>query len=635
MVFRAPAGAGLSRITYTHDLCGAGGFRAGLLTAGGTWLRYAGPRWCGLFYGPTETIGLGGTPAIRIAAQCLEGPCLVGTTTPGRYAAFRSATTFVSDSTTPALALRGGSALAPKWLRGSVDLAMAASDNVGIRYADLMIDSTKITSRTNGCDYTRVVPCASLSATFGLNTRVAGDGRHTLMVRTQDTAGTWGSAKRTVSIDNTPPTAIQRPVLDGPAGWRQSNRFAVRWTNPDQPGTAPIVAVKTAICPTTNAADDWAGCALRDLPGTNLTRIDDLEVPAPGEWDARLWLQDAAGNSSRATAVTVRLRLDDDPPTIAFAAVDADDPARIDVRASDATSGLAGTELEIRREGSSTWSSIPTKHTAGGFYGRMDDEHLADGSYALRARARDAAGNERSTDRAPRGGPMIRTVPLRINTRLVVGKEKRARRSKGGGKGRRRLNTRPKVGYGLAVPLQGRLTTPGGNGVAAAPIDVWEQPDVAGASWRRAAVVRTNAQGRFTYKAPGGPSRALRFHYRGTPLIRARSSRVDLRVTAASSMRSNRPRVVNGDEVVFRGRVKGRPLPATGKLLQLQVRSRGRWLTFATPRATDTGRWKHRYRFTATRGTVRYRFRARLPRESGFPYAAGRSRQVKVIVRGL
>ena len=48
-----------------------------------------------------------------------------------------------------------------------------------------------------------------------------------------------------------------------------------------------------------------------------------------------------------------------------------------------------------------------------------------------------------------------------------------------------------------------------------------------------------------------------------------------------------------------------------------------------------TGRWSYRYRFTATRGTVRYRFRARVPREAGFPYTSGASRRVPVTVRGL
>ena len=36
-------------------------------------------------------------------------------------------------------------------------------------------------------------------------------------------------------------------------------------------------------------------------------------------------------------------------------------------------------------------------------------------------------------------------------------------------------------------------------------------------------------------------------------------------------MRSSRRSVVNGEEVTFRGQLRGRPIPATGKLLQLQA----------------------------------------------------------------
>jgi hypothetical protein len=46
-------------------------------------------------------------------------------------------------------------------------------------------------------------------------------------------------------------------------------------------------------------------------------------------------------------------------------------------------------------------------------------------------------------------------------------------------------------------------------------------------------------------------------------------------------------------------------------------------------------RWTYQYRFTATRGTVRYRFRAVVPAEGSFPFVRGTSQPVAVIVRGL
>jgi hypothetical protein len=103
-----------------------------------------------------------------------------------------------------------------------------------------------------------------------------------------------------------------------------------------------------------------------------------------------------------------------------------------------------------------------------------------------------------------------------------------------------------------------------------------------------------------------------------------------------TTLKVSKEKVVNGEEIEFRGRVRGAMPEGPGKLVHLQVYTRGRWATFATPRAlAGSGRWRHPYRFTATRGHVKYRFRALVPREAGFPYDTGGSRAVSVLVRGL
>ena len=324
---------------------------------------------------------------------------------------------------------------------------------------------------------------------------------------------------------------------------------------------------------------------------------------------------------------------------VAFAELDQADPTRVDVRASDATSPLVEMELEARRRGDAAWMTLPTTATSTGFSSRLDDEVLPNGEYALRARATDSAGNERSTDREVSGKVALRSVPLRVDTQLVAGQIKivKGRRARGGRRRTRRvIIVRPTIPFGGTIAIRGRLTTPGGNAIASAGIEVWEQRWIRGAVSRRVAVIGTDHTGRFTFKALQGPSRTLRFRYPGTAVVRARTAEVDIRVKASSTMGVDRRRVVNGEDIVLSGRVRGGPLPSVGKLLQLQAYSRGRWLTFATPRADrETGRWSYRYRFTATRGTVRYRFRARIPKESGFPYIVGHSRPVRVLVRGL
>ena len=86
--------------------------------------------------------------------------------------------------------------------------------------------------------------------------------------------------------------------------------------------------------------------------------------------------------------------------------------------------------------------------------------------------------------------------------------------------------------------------------------------------------------------------------------------------------------------MLFVGRVTTRPIPAAGKLLEIQAYFRGRWRTFSTLRTNALGRWRFRYRFGATLGRVTYRFRARLPAEGGYPFIDGTSRVVRVLVLG-
>jgi hypothetical protein len=200
---------------------------------------------------------------------------------------------------------------------------------------------------------------------------------------------------------------------------------------------------------------------------------------------------------------------------------------------------------------------------------------------------------------------------------------------------RRVLVSKPRSRYGRTVRLNGRLTTPGANPVAGMPVEVWEQIELPGAPWSQIATVQTSRPGRFAFKALRGPSRLLQFRYHGTGTIRSRVSTVDLRVKASSNIRVSRHRVNNGDSVAFHGRLKGRPLPAGGKLVELQVFTRGQWRNFAQARANATsGIWGYRYRFEAINGRVRFRFRARIRKEATYPYDLGTSRQVRVTVRG-
>jgi hypothetical protein len=475
--------------------------------------------------------------------------------------------------------------------------------------------------------------------TSGLRADLFGaDGPHTLLVRTVDAGGNSVQTSREVLIDHTPPGQALDARLDGGEDWRPRNSFAIGWRNPIQ-AAAPIGAVRYSLCPVSNVGGETRDCTEGTARARDVSALSDLRVPRPGEWRLSLWLEDEAGNADRERAVSVGvLRFDDDAPTLRIAPQDDRDPTRVRVPASDATSGIAGGQVEARRDGEEAWRTLPTTVSAEALSATLDDEKLPRGRYELRARVVDRAGNERSSQALPSGAPATRTLPLRVATRLAVGKPTRvrARDAKGKWLTRTILRVNPSAGFGRTIPLRGRLTMPGGNPLADAQIEVWERVKLPTADWRQVSIITTSNTGRFRFKALRGPSRTLRFRYPGTATIRSRSTQIDLGVRAMTSFRVTSDRVVNGEEVRFHGRLRGRQTGQTGKLLYLQVFTRGKWSTFATPRANRaSGLWSQSYRFSATRGLVRYRFRVLIPRETSFPYETGRSRSLRVTVRGL
>jgi hypothetical protein len=89
--------------------------------------------------------------------------------------------------------------------------------------------------------------------------------------------------------------------------------------------------------------------------------------------------------------------------------------------------------------------------------------------------------------------------------------------------------------------------------------------------------------------------------------------------------------IAGGRPLLLQGRV-GRPVPRHGKLVEIQAHFRGRWRTISAVRARHDGRWRFRYVFRTTGLRASYRMRARVPVETGYPFAAGASRPVRVTV---
>jgi hypothetical protein len=627
--FDAPTGTRIVRVWGEYNLTSQGGWGAGLVDRSTNTWKLCGTSCLSTFGWRFFDLGFStGSVAARVICGRASG---CDRSQRSGSISLRNVHVILQEDGAPSVSIVGGSLVSGGWRRGRQEVAVRALDPIGIASVDLRMDGVPWRHEQSPCDSTYAIPCPSRQTALQLDTAALADGPHGLSVEAADSAGNRSRTSRTVYIDNHAPTRPTNLSVDGGTGWKAQNQFKLRWRNPPQ-NAAPISAVKVELCNLRSSTS----CGDTSATGTGISSSA-VRVAGAGEWRARLWVADAAGNVGPESYAETILRLDNQPPTLVLQQPTIDRPAVVNVKASD-QSGLAAREIIVRRRGTTTWLASPVKIERDGFSTRIDDEALAKGVYEVRARAVDLAGNERSTDRRADNKPLVLVLPLRIRTRLTVGRPTRvhARGAHGRHHYRIKLVRRPRARFGHTIRLRGRLTSPGGNPLADREVRVFEQTNVPGAAWREIATLQTNAKGRFTFRALRGPSRTLRFRYGGSDTIRGRTAEVRLGVRAATSMRASRSRVVNGDDVTFRGQLRGAPRPSPGKLVELQARTRGGWRTFATTRANQrTGRWLYRYRFSATRGSVRYRFRARVPKESSYPYETGVSRSVVVGVRGL
>ena len=537
--------------------------------------------------------------------------------------------------------ITGGSLLSGGWKRGNQTLEYQATDKGGgVAGASVSTGGGPTVARhaapcagpgTDGgaVVWHRLRPCPP-SGGGQMLVALGGvaDGLHDLQVRTTDPAGQVSApASVPVQVDNTPPAPPASASIDGGGGWRRANDFTVRWENPIE-RFAPIVATGWKVCPVAGGS-----CKSGRVATGDVAALKGLSVPTDGEHDLSLWLEDAAGNQDAQRPRSIRLRLDTEAPVPAFEEHDPADPQRISVLVSDAHSGVTAGEIEMREAGGSTWHELETKVEGQRLVAYVDDERFRLGDYEFRARAVDAAGNEATTDRRAGGARMKLTLPLRVETRLTAGARKVTRRN--GRRPKVRLLHSVRAPFGSKARIGGTLTDLDGNPIDGATVSVLSRPRQSTGDFAVIGLVRTDEKGRFRYVAKARSSRILRFRYPGSRRIVGSNRDVTLKVPATSTIRASRRRLVVGDSVTFSGRLRTRPAPVGGKLVEIQSYFRNSWRTFSTVRSDAAGRWRFSYQFSGTVGTVRYPFRVWLPFESGYPFDSGASPRLTVLVRGL
>ena len=440
-----------------------------------------------------------------------------------------------------------------------------------------------------------------------------------------------------IRVDRTPPSvrASEAPPADV---WARAP-VSVTLVAADQPQLSGMGQIEYRL----------DGGELRSGPGDAVRQSfgDD------GEHNLTFAARDLAGNRSPERAVS--FKIDRTPPElVVFEAPDGDDPRRVVVAASDRTSGIAGGVVEMRRmHGDGGWIELPTARDGDRFVATIDDESAERGVYQLRARVTDKAGNEASGDRRRDGSPAtVDTAALRQGTKLTAGLVTKSSKTTTKVCSKKRPGRKPKcrkkttktpggkltgtlgVAFGRGAAARGALETESGAPLGDAVVDVYARSAAAGSEFERLGAVRTNPKGEFAYTVPAGTSRSVRFRYDGDGRHRSAEEAVVLNVAAAATIAASHRTRRNGQTVGFKGKLRSLPIPAAGKLLDLQAFYRSKWRTFATPRADSKGKWSYRYRFGATRGKVPYRFRVLIRPESAYPYGLGLSPTVQVVVRG-
>jgi hypothetical protein len=184
------------------------------------------------------------------------------------------------------------------------------------------------------------------------------------------------------------------------------------------------------------------------------------------------------------------------------------------------------------------------------------------------------------------------------------------------------------------ISYGGRLNVIG-QAPPAAQVRVFSQISRAGAPAKLGRTPLTaDAQGSFTYKVPAGPSRSLRFAYRGAadPLYQC-SKPLNVNVRARVTLKASPRSIRSGSRVRFTGKLRGGYVPSNGKLVELQAHERGRWRSIRTVRTNAKGAFSYRYRFSFRAGGTTFPVRARVRPDGSYPFALGTSRRITVRVR--
>lgn len=488
----------------------------------------------------------------------------------------------LNDPTTPSADTIGGEAWKAAPADGNNAVTYSVNDGgSGIKTVDFYVDGVKRATNASGCTVGAYLPCPLTDGgQFTLDTTQLSEGDHALKLTVTDYAGNASDSTQTATIR-------RKPALATDAGTGSTSDPTITTIN------APFTVGEDA----TGNRGSWTGSGITysyqwqrcDVQGQNCTPI------------------------SGATGLTYSTTTEDAGHTLVFCVTATNtggsttvcsQPSPV-VEADSDRDGVPNSIDKCPSTAASTADGCPASSGTSVTLSPVEAPVTVQGS-------RGTSGGDRG---APNGSPASDKVVLTVfaNNREATRKAK----------------------FGKRVPITGRLIAPNGTPIAGATVSVQTRTAVPGAALADTSRIVTGSDGRFTYVAPAGPSRVIRFGYRAysADTSFADTTDVTLLVAAGVTMRATPKQVHNRNATVFTGRLLGKPLAKRGIVVDLQVFFRHQWRTFAAPRTNSRGVYRFRYRFMA--GAATWRFRARVRKVLEYPYELGTSRgTVKVKVLG-
>jgi hypothetical protein len=184
------------------------------------------------------------------------------------------------------------------------------------------------------------------------------------------------------------------------------------------------------------------------------------------------------------------------------------------------------------------------------------------------------------------------------------------------------------IGQGEGSVLSGSLAS-AGTGVPGAYICVYSRV-LTDSEANFVGIAVTRPDGTYRFSLSPGPSRSLTVVVRSSQGSQERSAVLKTQVRPSLIARPNPDR--NMHFVRFSGRIPGPHNDRVTVVLQASAVSGTRWFDFRHASTHDGGRFAIRYFFSRTHQRITYLIRAQVLGAPGYPYEAGKSRELRMRV---